>query len=161
MGQTPAVTAAPAPPVELVFRSALSAPPDRVWAWITSAEGISRELWPVMKMTMPRNVTNIADVRIEPGKPLFRSWVLLFGVLPIDRSDLTLLSLERGTGFVEQSPMLSMSLWRHERTITTEGAQTILTDRLTFRPRIVRAVTAWFIRTVFTHRHAVLRKHLG
>jgi hypothetical protein len=63
-----------------------------------------------------------------------------------------------GTGFVEQSPILSMSLWRHERTLEAEGGAAILTDRLTFAPRFGRALGAWFIRTVFGHRHAVLRQ---
>src|SRR6266446_2498174 len=76
--------------IELTFRSALSAPRDRVWAWVTSVEGISRELSPIVRMTTPRGVKRIGDVPIEPGKPLFRSWILLFGIIPIDRSDLTL-----------------------------------------------------------------------
>jgi len=147
--------------VELTFRSELSAPRDRVWAWVASVEGISRELWPILRMTAPRGVKHIGDVPIEPGKPLFRSWVLLFGIVPIDRSDLTLLRLDEGSGFVEQSPMLSMSLWRHVRTLETDGERTVLTDRLTFRPRMATAVTRWFIATVFRHRHAVLRRHFG
>lgn len=147
--------------VELTFRSELRAPRERVWRWMTSVEGIARELSPLLKMTTPRNVQNLRDVPIEPGKPLFRSWVLLFGVLPIDRSDLTLLQLDEGRGFVEQSPLLSMSLWRHERTLEADGERTILTDRLTFRPRLATALTRWFIRTVFTHRHAVLRRQFA
>jgi len=75
-------------------------------------------------------------VPIEPGKPLFRSWILLFGIIPIDRSDLTLLRLEDGRGFVEQSPMLSMSLWRHVRTLEADGETNAVTDELTFRPRL-------------------------
>ena len=144
--------------VELTFRSDLRAPPERVWAWMTSVEGIARELWPVLKMTVPRSVRSLQDMPIEPGRPLFRSWILLFGVLPIDRSDLTLLQLEDGRGFVEQSPMLSMKLWRHERTLDATGDRTTLTDKLTFTPRFATALTRWFIRMVFTHRHAVLRK---
>jgi hypothetical protein len=128
---------------------------------MTSAEGISRELWPLMKMTIPANLRTLGDVPLEPGKPLFRSWVLLFGVLPIDRSDLTLLELTEPRGFVEQSPMLSMKLWRHERWLEEHGARTILVDRLTFEPRFAGALVRWFIRTVFTHRHAVLRKHFA
>ena len=144
--------------VDLIFHSELRASRDRVWAWITSVEGISRELWPILKMTAPRNARSIQDVLIEPGKPLFRSWILLFGVLPVDRSDLTLLQLEEGTGFVEESPMLSMSLWRHERSLATNGEGTILKDMLTFKPRLATPLMKWFIQTVFTHRHVVLRR---
>jgi ligand-binding SRPBCC domain-containing protein len=148
-------------PYVLTFRSELRASPARAWNWITSVEGISRELWPILKMTVPRHLRTLGDTPVEPGQPLFRSWVLLFGVLPIDRSDLTLLELHDGTGFVEQSPMLSMRLWRHERILEPHGAGTLLTDTLTFTPRFARALTRWFIQTVFTHRHAVLRRELG
>jgi ligand-binding SRPBCC domain-containing protein len=147
--------------IELTFRSELHAPRDQMWAWIASVEGISRELWPVLKMTVPASIKNITDVHITPGQPLFRSWVLLFGVLPIDRSDLTLLHLEAGRGFVEQSPMISMALWRHERTLEERDGRTILTDHLTFQPRLAKTLTRWFIRTVFTHRHNVLRRQFG
>jgi len=147
--------------VELTFTSDLACPPDQVWSWITSMRGISQELAPILKMTAPQGVTDIADVKVEPGQRLFRSWVLLFGVLPIDRSDLTLLSLEPGKGFLEQSPMLSMRLWRHERQLEASGEGTLLTDRLTFEPRIATFVTRWFIRTVFNHRHRVLEEHFG
>src|SRR5437667_11065302 len=99
--------------VELTFRSELSAPRDRVWAWVTSTEGISRELWPILRMTAPRGVKSIGDVPIEPGNPLFRSWILLFGLIPIDRSDLTLFRLDVGKRFVEKSSRLCLGLWRN------------------------------------------------
>jgi len=92
---------------------------------------------------------------------LCRSWILLCGILPIDRSDLTLIELEAGHRFVEQSPMFSMRLWRHERTIEARENGCTLTDRLEFQPRVAVGVTRWFIVTVFTHRHAVLRRNLG
>ena len=144
----------------LTFKSELAAPPDKVWRWMTSLKGISAEMWPIMKMTVPAGKTQIDDVNVVPGQRLFRSWVLLFGVLPIDRSDLTLLSIDPGRGFVEQSPMLSMSLWRHERWIAARDTGTVLTDKLTFEPRTLPSVTAWFIRKVFEHRHRVLREQL-
>ena len=50
------------------------------------------------------------------GERLFRSWILLFGVLPIDYDDITLVSIEPGRGFHERSSMLSMRVWEHERT---------------------------------------------
>ena len=150
-------------PVSLRFESRLVAPPERVWAWITSIEGISAEMWPYLRMTIPGGVRSLADVHPEPGAPLFRSWVLLFGVLPIDYSDLTLLELDPGRGFLEQSPMGSMTLWRHERRIVPDSESGVVTlvDQLTFRPRLAKGLVRWFIRRVFTHRHRVLRANLG
>jgi ligand-binding SRPBCC domain-containing protein len=151
----------PVPPTILTFESRLASPPNEVWKWITSVDGISAELAPIMKMTAPASMTGLADVTVTPGKRLFRSWVLLFGVVPIDRSDLTLLSIDPGKGFVEESPMLSMKLWRHERSISASGDGTTLTDKLTFEPRFARGAIAGFIRKVFEHRHRVLRARLG
>jgi ligand-binding SRPBCC domain-containing protein len=72
-----------------------------------------------------------------------------------------LIELDAGSGFVEESPMLSMKLWRHERRISSRGTRTVLTDTLTFEPRFARPLAEWLIRVTFEHRHAVLRKELG
>jgi ligand-binding SRPBCC domain-containing protein len=145
----------------LRFESELSASPERVWEWMTSVRGVQTELRPIMKMTAPKSVTKMTDVPIELGRPLFRSWVFLFGVLLIDRSDLTLISLDTGSGFVEESPMLSMKLWRHERRISAKNGGTILTDTLTFEPRFAAGLSVWLIQKTFGHRHRVLRKQFG
>ena len=150
--------------VSMRFESKLTAPPERVWEWIASVKGISEEMWPYFRMTAPRSVQSLADVQIRPGVPMFRSYVFLFGVLPIDYSDMTLLEFNNGVGFIEQSPMGSMTLWRHERQIVphpSDPGAVMLVDQLTFRPRMARHLVTWFIRRVFTHRHKVLREHLG
>ena len=100
------------------------------------------------------------------GEPLGRSWILLFGLIPVDYDDLSL--AERGPGFrfLERSTMLSMSSWQHERSVepAAEGCQ--ITDRLTFelrRPlrfvpgsdRLAAAIVARF----FAHRHRRLARH--
>ncbi len=150
-------------PVDFVVESSLAASPEAVWRWITSIDGITAEMWPYFRMTVPRGIRSLADVTVQPGARLFRSRVLLFGVLPIDYSDLTLLELTPGDGFVEESPMGSMKLWRHERRVrpTADGRGAVLTDHLTFEPRWARSVVEWFIRCVFRHRHAVVRRRLG
>jgi ligand-binding SRPBCC domain-containing protein len=152
-----------AEPVDLFFESPLQASAEAVWQWITSVQGISAEMWPYFRMTAPPGVGSLEDLAVQPGKRLFRSRVFLFGFLPIDYSDLTLLELTPLDGFVEQSPMGSMNLWRHERRVRPNlaGRGVILSDHLTFEPRWARSVVAWFIRRVFQHRHAVLRRQLG
>ncbi|MGP0170704.1 hypothetical protein ACSVIJ_02370 [Pseudomonas sp. NCHU5208] len=151
-------------PFSLRFESRLRAPRERIWTWITSVEGISREIWPFFRMTAPKGVRSLADVTLQPAMRIFRSHVFLFGVLPIDYSDMTLLELTPGVGFVEQSPMGSMKLWRHERYIAPcphEPGVCLLVDQLTFQPRMAKHLVAGFIRRVFIHRHQVLRKALG
>jgi ligand-binding SRPBCC domain-containing protein len=149
--------------ISLRFESKLHAPTELVWEWITSVKGISAEMWPFFRMTTPKGIRSLSDLHINPGVRMFRSYVFLFGVLPIDYSDMTLVELDDGLGFVEQSPMGSMKLWRHERRIVpcpSDPSAVLLVDQLTFRPRIARHLVEWFIRHVFTHRHKVIRANL-
>lgn len=147
--------------ISLRFESDLHAPADRVWEWITSVEGISAEMWPLLRMTFPRGMRSLGDAPAGLGVRLCRSWLLLFGVLPVDYSDLTLVELEEGKGFVEQSPMGSMKTWRHERTIAPSASGTRLTDRLTFEPRFAAPVVRALVKVFFKHRHAVLKRRLS
>ena len=145
----------------LTFESRLRVSPETAWHWITSIDGILKEMAPYMKMTVPEGVKDISQVTVVPGTPLFRSWVKLFGMIPIDYSHLTLVQLDLGRGFVEESPMGSMKLWRHERTIVPEGDGCRLVDRLTFEPRFLDGLTLRFIRFIFKHRHARLQQFMG
>lgn len=115
----------------------------------------------MLQMSAPKGMRDIASIPFEPGVPMFRSWIRLGGVLPIDFSDLTLVSLTPGVGFVEQSRMGSMRLWRHERTICPVEAGCQLTDTLTFEPRLGGRLVVAFVKMFFEHRHKMLRKHLG
>lgn len=115
----------------------------------------------MLRMSAPKGVKDIASFPFQPGVPMFRSWITLGGVLPIDFSDLTLLSLTPGVGFVEQSRMGSMKSWRHERRICPVESGCRVTDTLTFEPRFASRLSVALIRKFFTHRHNMLRKHLG
>lgn len=140
--------------------STVSASPSEAWRWITSIQGISAEMAPYLRMSAPRGITALPDLKIELGKPLFRSTIYLFGILPVDYSKLTLLALHEGVGFIEQSPMGSMRTWRHERTIQPLASGCRITDSLSFEPRVAPKLSAWMVRLLFTHRHKVLRAHL-
>lgn len=145
---------------DLTFESEVSSSPQKVWEWITSIKGISAEMWPYFRMTAPKGFDSIVNFNIILGQPLFRSKVFLFGFIPIDYSDITLIEMEKGSGFVEKSPMGSMKLWRHERRIIPTAGGCKITDHLTFEPKMASSLTGWFIRTVFRHRHRVLRRNL-
>ena len=146
------------------FESKLRASTERVREWITSVKGISAEMWPYFRMTVPKGIVSLNDVDIKFGVRMFRSYVFLFGVLPIDYSDMTLVELNVGEGFIEQSPMGSMELWRHERRIVpcpSDPNAVLLVDQLTFQPRMAKRLVGWFIRRVFVHRHKVLKVNFG
>lgn len=143
------------------YSSELKASPNQVWEWMTSFDGISREMSPIMRMTVPPGVRNLHSVSFEPGKPIFRSWLLLFKFLPFDYSNFTLEKIDIGAGFAEQSTMGSMRLWRHVRTIRALEEGCVLTDELTYEPRFGGSLANWFVRLLFNHRHKQLRRYFG
>jgi ligand-binding SRPBCC domain-containing protein len=54
-----------------------------------------------------------------------------------------------------------MRSWRHERIVTPTANGTLVTDNLTFRPRVGGPIVGWFVKKFFEHRHAVLAKSFG
>ena len=126
-------------------------------------EGINDEMRPYLRMTLPRGVERIDPESVEIGTPIGRSWILLFGLLPFDYDEVCLARLEPGRGFLERSKMLSQRVWEHERTIEPSAGGCLITDRVSWQPRLglpgrpLRPVIAWF----FGHRHKRLRRHFG
>ena len=144
--------------------TALSAPAATVWERVATFEGVNDELRPLMRMTAPPHIRRLdaSDVRI--GERLCRSWMLLFGVVPVDYDDLTLVSIDPGRGFHERSSMLSMRVWEHERTVEPAGeGACVVRDRLSFEPRVPgsRRVATRIVRALFRHRHRRLVKRFG
>ncbi len=149
-------------PIEQV--SHLRAPAAEVWAAATDFRGINAELMPLLRMTAPRGVTGLSVEELEPGRRLFRSWLLLFGLLPVDYDDLTIAEVGPGHRFLERSRMLSASSWEHERVVEPTGARSCrVTDRVRWTPRaapfglVLRVV----VPRLFAHRHDRLRKRYG
>jgi len=136
--------------------SELDAPPTTVWAHATSLRGVNREFFPFFRMTGPNEAAG-ADLATAPlGERLFRSWILLFGILPVEYDDLTIVELEPGRRFLERSPMLTQRVWTHERAVElrAEGG-CVLTDRISFEPRLpaLGPMQHAIFRLVFTYRH--------
>ena len=127
-------------------------------------EGINDEMCPYLRMTLPRGVERLDPESVEIGTPIGRSWILLFGVLPVDYDDLGLERIEPGRGFLERSTMLSQRLWEHERTIEPlAGGGCTVTDRVAWEPRL--PLPGHLLRPLFgaffRHRHRRLRRHFG
>jgi len=147
---------------EFQVSSRLAASPERVWEHATSPEGMNRELRPLLRMTFPPDTHDLA-ASWRPGERLFRSWILLGGVLPVEYDDLTIVELEPGRRFLERSSLLTQRVWEHERLVASEGSGCRLTDRLRFEPRV--PWLAWLhrpvFRVVFALRHRNLRRLFG
>jgi hypothetical protein len=140
-----------------------------MWERATSPDGINDELRPWLRMTVPsgREGMTIADAPL--GERIGRSWIRLFGVVPVEYDDLCLVELEPGRRFLERSSMATLSVWQHERIVEPIDERTSrVTDRLGFelrRPlalipgsaRLVAAIVA----ALFGHRHRRLTRLAG
>lgn len=126
--------------------------------------GVNRELWPWLRMTHPKGLQRLDQQPVPLNQRLFRSWLLVLGWLPVDYDDIGFEELDPGSGFVEVSTMLSLRTWRHERRIVAVPDRgCLLTDRLTFEPRIpgTGRIAMRIVRKLFDHRHARLRRRFG
>ncbi|MGD9620209.1 MAG: hypothetical protein AB7G47_09055 [Mycolicibacterium sp.] len=150
----------------------VEAPADAVWQRVVTPAGINDELRPWLTMSMPRSAKSLTVDTIPIGEPLGRAWLRLFGVVPFDYDHLSVTALEPGRYFREESTMLSMSSWQHERSVTPGGAhhvdaggsgKTVVRDRITFtlRPglRLATPIVAAGLRWLFDHRHRRLQRY--
>lgn len=142
------------------FSSRLAAPAAEVWAHATSMRGVNRELFPLARMTHPAEYSVLEPARVPIGQRAFRSWILAFGIFPIDYDDLTLIELEPGRRFLERSPMLTQREWQHERVIEPAAGGSMITDRVSFAPRVpwLGPLFLPVFRMAFALRHRNLRR---
>jgi hypothetical protein len=148
---------------EVSIASYLEADPDQVWARATSPEGINDELKPLMRMTIPDGMEDGLDpATIALGRPIGRSWILLFGLLPFEYDDITIVRLEP-RGFLERSKLLTQRSWEHERKVEPEGEGCVISDRVAWQPRLGLPAGALkpVFNGIFNHRHRRLRERFG
>jgi hypothetical protein len=124
--------------------------------------GVNAELFPLVRMTTRAGSTRSRSAGFRLGARVFRSWILLAGILPIDFDDLTFVELEPGR-FLERSPMLSQREWEHERRVEPRAGGCEVSDRIRSAPRI--AALGPLFRAVFLMafrlRHRNLRRRFG
>jgi len=146
--------------IELRFASVLAAPLDVVWERASAIRGANDELWPLAKMTFPLRL----DRRTPPEQVVgrhFRSWMLAFGVVPVDRRTMQIEVFEEGR-FRECSTSWLQGRMCHERAAVAAGhGSTVLTDTLVLesRGRLVDALLRTSITLTFRRRHRRLRRH--
>lgn len=145
-----------------VQRSVLvAAPRQEVWDRVVTEAGINHEMRPWMTMSMPRRAKGLSVETVPVGEFIGRAWLRLFGLIPYDWDRLRLIAVEPPARFHEDSTMISMSRWTHERTLREVGPdQTEVTDRLTLTPRVplLGPVLRRVINAFFGHRQRRLQK---
>jgi hypothetical protein len=137
-------------------------------------------------MTFPQGISDLTAAW-KPSERLFRSWLLLAGIFPIDYDDVvfeevepgrrflersSLLTqrvwehfeeVEPGRRFLERSSLLTQRVWEHERTIESTPEGCLVTDRVRFVPRLpwLAGLYRPVLRAVFRWRHRNLRSLFG
>lgn len=122
--------------------------------------GVNEELRPLVRMTCPAGSEKRPIFEWPAGQTLFASWILLFGVLPIDRHSFFLERIEPGRGFHESSSSLTNRSWKHRRIVETTPEGCRVTDTVSFECRLplLGALLKPVYRMVFRHRHRVLKR---
>lgn len=146
--------------------SEIPASSQAVWERVITPEGINDEMRPWMTMSVPHGAEGITIDTLDIGRPIGRAWIRLFGVLPYDFDHLSIAELDRGRYFREQSTMMSMRRWTHERTVEpVSGDRTRVTDQITFSPRLHMLLAGPVLQRVlaafFRHRHRRLAAHFS
>lgn len=145
-------------------QSQIPATPQAVWDRVVTPEGINDEMRPWMTMSVPKGAEGVTIDNLQVGQPVGRAWIRLFGVLPFEYDYLTVALVEPGRRFREESTMLAMREWVHDRTVeASPDGQSQVTDVITFSPRLGFWLSCPIMRRVlsafFGHRHRRLRAH--
>ena len=132
---------------------------DEAWAHAINPDGVNAEFWPLLRMTFPESVSDLME-GWEPGRKLFRSWLLLFCVLPVEYDDVAFVEVDPGRRFLEKSEMLTQRVWQHEREILEVEHGVRVIDRVSFESRVLalEPIQAMIFRQVFRYRHYRLRR---
>tara|TARA_R100001460_G_scaffold103387_1_gene148526 strand:- start:32 stop:490 length:459 start_codon:yes stop_codon:yes gene_type:complete len=148
--------------VKFEVSSNLKISPEDVSELLTM-RGVNRELSPIIRMTAPADWSSKPIFEWPTGKELFSSWILLFGLFPIDRHKFFFREIDRLRGFNEASSSFTNKVWQHHREIVSNERSCRVTDTVEFQSRlpVLAYVLAPVYRFIFKHRHQVLRSYYG
>lgn len=152
--------------LDIEITSTLSAPREEVWRSVSTMKGVNFELRPFVHMTSPAE-HQVLPSTPEPGQVVFKSWLLLFGVMPFDRHSLAfdeVDEVDEGYCFSEVSTSWLQREWRHERVVGDgPGTGCSVTDRLVISPRVALAkpIVVAIVSKLFEHRHRRLAARFG
>lgn len=142
--------------------SALAISAHRFWTDSTLAD-VNAELAPWVRMTAPK-AWRRKPLRLWPcGKPLFRSWILLFGLVPVDIHQFYMKAMHLQGGFDEQSTSLTNRYWHHTRVVAPRDDGCQVTDEVRFASRLplLGELLLPIYHGIFRSRHRVLRRKYG
>ena len=143
---------------QVVVSSRLKVPADRFWSEQSIAT-VNYELGPWVRMSAPAKWQCVKLKDWDGQEQPFKSWILLLGLLPMDRHAFGTLELNQGMRFVETSSSWLNRVWRHERIVKSIAGGCEVVDQVHFEPRLswLSAVVKPIYILVFRHRHARLQ----
>lgn len=144
------------------FSSDLLAPAEKLLTTLTM-DGVNSELSPLVRMTAPESYSTCSILDWPEQQKLFKSWVLLFGFLPIDRHTFFFEAINAEAGFSERSEPWTNEYWGHKRTVVAAASGCRVTDTVGFKSR-VPFMDVFFkpiYQAVFWCRHKNLRLKYG
>lgn len=147
---------------KLYFSSNLPVSVDEVLMTLTM-EGVNTELNPFVRMTAPSAYSRRNILDWPKKQALFKSWILLFKFLPIDRHAFYFDAINPQAGFSESSSSWTNRYWNHERKVIAEGTGCRVIDTVHYQSRIpfIDLLLQPIYRFVFWQRHKYLRRHYG
>lgn len=150
------------PALQFSHASDLAVPAERMLATLTM-DGVNAELGPWLRMTAPAGWAEKPIGEWPTAQPLFASWILLLGVVPVDRHFFQLRSVQPGSGFVEESSSLVNRSWVHQRSVTQVQGGCRMVDSVHYRSRLplLGHLLKPVYRLVFWWRHRRLRSRFG
>ncbi len=142
----------------LVVSSKLSVRPEELWD-AQSIATINYELGPWIHMSAPAVWRGLKLKDWSGDGPLFKSWVLFLGFVPLDWHSFESLDLSSHMQFVETSSSWINRIWRHERVVRAAPNGCEVIDKVSFTPRLpfVSTLLQPIYALVFRHRHSKLR----
>jgi len=142
--------------------STLAIASSQFWAHARFAD-VNAELAPWVRMTAPGAWKSRPLAEWPAGRQLFRSWVLLFGFLPVDLHFFCLERIDPESGFDERSSSVTNRFWRHSRSVVACEGGCIVSDRVEYASRLplLGVILLPVYRAIFGSRHRFLRRKYG
>jgi hypothetical protein len=149
-------------PRQFSISSDLAVIPRDLWQHSINPLDINAEFRPWLVMRFPRDVEDVTS-GWQAGRPQFRCWIKLGGILPVEYDDLAFAEVEPGYYFLEQSSMLTQQRWQHRREIEPLPGGARITDSVEFTSRVavLEPLFDWVFRQVFRWRHHNLCRMYG
>jgi hypothetical protein len=147
-----------------IFEMQVSLPvsPDILSADQLIMSGVNYELFPVLRMSSPKEWSKKAISEWPVNSDVFSSIIFLFGFIPIDVHHFKFISVN-SRGFKESSKTTLNSVWLHERTILTNRYGSTVKDVVSYKSRLsfLGYILKPVYESIFVHRHKRLKLKYG